>query len=198
MLFRRRIKKPILGHVRDFLWPSSGWGRSLNYLRHRIGRISGSPHNIAIGIACGAFVSFTPFLGAHLLLGALLAWILGGSIVASAVGTLVGNPWTFPLIWIADYRLGRWILGASHAAHEPTAQGFKMMMEHPLEALEPIFWPLLIGSIPLGIAVAILIYWPSRGIVAEYQIKRTERLRKKRAQRLDNGGGVGSGERLAS
>ena len=198
MLFRRRTKKPILLHIRDFLWPSSGWSRSLNYLRHRIGRISGSPHNIAIGMACGAFVSFTPFLGAHLLLAALIAWILSGSIVSSAVGTLVGNPWTFPLIWIADYRLGRWILGASDAPHEPTAHGFRMMMEHPLEALKPIFWPLTVGSIPLGIAAAIIIYWPVRGIVAEYQIKRTERMKKKREQRHMDKSGVNSGERLAS
>ncbi|HKJ73513.1 MAG TPA: DUF2062 domain-containing protein [Alphaproteobacteria bacterium] len=180
MLFRRRTKKTAFAHIRDFLWPSSGWGRSISYLRHRVGRISGSPHNIALGIAVGAAFSFTPFLGAHLILSAVVAWILGGSIVSSAVGTLVGNPWTFPLIWIADYRLGCWILGISNGAGGPTARGFRVMMEHPLDALMPIFGPLTVGSVPLGIAAALIIYWPARGLVAEYQIKRAERLRKKR------------------
>jgi len=40
---------------------------------------------------------------------------------------------------------------------------------------------------------ALIIYWPVRGVVAEYQIKRLERLKKKRDER-----GVSSGERLAS
>lgn len=193
MLFRRRNKKPIPAIIRDFLWPSSGWGRSLAYLRHRVGRISGSPHNIALGMACGAAISFTPFLGTHLALAALIAWLLGGSIVASAVGTLVGNPWTFPLIWISDYRLGSWILGIAKAPHEPTTRGFEVMMEHPLDALLPIFWPLTVGSIPLAIAAGLIMYWPARGVIAEYQIKRAEKLKKKRSKRS-----VNNGESLAS
>ena len=193
MLFRRRTKKPILAIIRDFLWPSSGWVRSLNYLRHRVGRISGSPHNIALGLAVGAAVSFSPFLGVHLLMSAVIAWLLGGSIVASAVGTLIGNPWTFPLIWIADYRLGCWILGISRGAAEPTARGFRVMMEHPLDALAPIFWPLTVGSVPLAIVAGLIMYWPARGVIAEYQIKRAERMKRKREQRE-----MGNGERLAS
>jgi uncharacterized protein (DUF2062 family) len=193
MLFRRRTKKPVSAIVRDFLWPSTGWGRYLTYLRHRIGRISGTPHNIALGLACGAAVSFSPFLGTHLLTAALIAWLLGGSIVGSAVGTLVGNPWTFPLMWIAEYRLGSWILGSAHMAHEPTAEGFRVMMEHPLDALLPIFWPLTVGSIPLAILGGLIMYWPARGVVAEYQIKRAEKLKKKRQQR-----GMNNEERLAS
>jgi uncharacterized protein (DUF2062 family) len=123
----------------------------------------------------------------------VIAWLLGGSIVASAVGTLVGNPWTFPLIWIGDYRLGCWILGIAHHAHEPTTRGFEVMMEHPLDALLPIFWPLTVGSIPLAIAAGLVMYWPARGVVAEYQIKRAEKLKKKREQRR-----VNKEERLAS
>jgi uncharacterized protein len=193
MLFRRRTKKPIFAIVRDFLWPSSGWSRSLSYLRHRIGRISGSPHNIALGLAVGAAVSFSPFLGIHLLLSAVIAWLLGGSIVSSAVGTLVGNPWTFPLMWIAEFRLGCWILGISRGSAEPTARGFRVMMEHPLDALAPIFWPLTVGSVPLSIAAALIVYWPTRVVVAEYQNKRAERIKRKREKRPAN-----NGESLAS
>ena len=29
----------------------------------------------------------------------------------SAIGTAVGNPWTFPFIWAAIYRTGAFILG---------------------------------------------------------------------------------------
>ncbi|MFR8207121.1 MAG: DUF2062 domain-containing protein [Alphaproteobacteria bacterium] len=36
-------------------------------------------------------------MGFHLLLAALTAWIIRGNILASALGTAAGNPWTFRL-----------------------------------------------------------------------------------------------------
>jgi hypothetical protein len=35
----------------------------------------------------------------HFVLSALLAYIARANIIASAIGTVVGNPWTFPFIW---------------------------------------------------------------------------------------------------
>ena len=35
-----------------------------------------------------------------------------GNVLASAIGTFFGNPWTFILIWLADYEVG---LGIIHA-----------------------------------------------------------------------------------
>ena len=56
---------------------------------------------VAAGVAAGAFTSFTPFMGLHFLFAALFAWAIRGNLLASALGTFVGNPLTFPFIWAA-------------------------------------------------------------------------------------------------
>ena len=112
MLFKPRKHRSILYRARNILWPRAGWGRTLSYLRHRVARLPGTPESIAIGLACGIAVSFTPLMGFHVLVAALLALVMGGNFLASALGTAFGNPWTFPLIWLWIYKLGTCILGA--------------------------------------------------------------------------------------
>lgn len=46
-------------------------------------------------------MSFTPFIGFHFVLAAAVTMMMCSNLIASAVGTVVGNPITFPFIWIA-------------------------------------------------------------------------------------------------
>ena len=80
---------------------------SFNYLKRaslfyflKLIRVKDSVDKLAIGFACGAMVSFTPFIGFHFFLAIIFAFILRGNIVASLIGTFIGNPFTFPFIWI--------------------------------------------------------------------------------------------------
>lgn len=104
-MFQSR-NKSVSHKLQKFLWPKKGFQRSFFYLRERISRMSASTHALALGLACGAAASMTPFIGFHIFLAALLAYIFGGNIFASAIGTVVGNPWSFPLIWAADAYAG--------------------------------------------------------------------------------------------
>lgn len=92
--------------IKNIIWPKKGFQRSFVYLRERIARMSASTHSLSLGLACGAAASMTPFLGFHFLLGAFLAFLLRGNLFASAIGTVIGNPWSFPLIWAADIYVG--------------------------------------------------------------------------------------------
>ena len=91
-MFKRREKISVFSRVGDFFWPQSGWKRSSHYLFHRLARLPGTPYSIAAGFACGAAVSFTPFVGLHFVLGGVFAYIIRGNILSSAIGTAVGNP----------------------------------------------------------------------------------------------------------
>ena len=64
------------------------------------------PHSIALGCAVGVFAVFTPFLGLQMMLGAMLALALRGSVVASAVGSFAGNPLTCSIIWVSTFTVG--------------------------------------------------------------------------------------------
>ena len=111
MLLGRRKPRKFYKILFNFIWPRSGIRRAVIYSRYRFVRLSGSPYSIAAGFACGVAVSFTPLIGFHFVGAALLAWLIGGNVIASAIGTAIGNPWTFPVIWFWILNLGRWIIG---------------------------------------------------------------------------------------
>lgn len=102
MLFKRKNKQSIWSKLRDFIWPRSGWKRSLLYLKHRILRLPHSARDISMGLAAGCVVSWTPTLGVQILQCFIFCKITRANFFASVVGTVFGNPWTFPILfWIA-------------------------------------------------------------------------------------------------
>lgn len=77
-----------------------GWSRFFTYMKQRIIRLADSPHNIAAGLAMGISISFTPFVGTHIIQVGALAYITRGNVLAAALATAVGNPLTFlPFFW---------------------------------------------------------------------------------------------------
>jgi uncharacterized protein (DUF2062 family) len=149
-------------------------------MAHRVRRLPGTPYRIAAGVASGAAVSFTPFIGLHFVAAALLSLLLRGNVVASAIGTAVGNPWTFPFIWTWIYTLGQWLMGADAASDFPATLDLDYIFERPLDVL----WPMTLGALPTAVVVWIAIFWPVRGAIAEYQHVRHRRIRRKVRARL--------------
>lgn len=177
-MFGRRNKPHIRHRVQNVFWPTIGWRRWGHYMRHRIGRLPGTPYSIAAGFAYGAAISFSPFMGLHIALSAGLAWMTRASMIAAAIGTLVGNPWTFPFIWVWTYELGNLMLGS--AAHPLNFSMFLHMTLHQsFTFLKGNFWsiflPMLLGSIPSGIVVWGVFYFPMRNLIARYQHQRLQR-----------------------
>ena len=83
--------------------------RFISYYKLKLARLPASPHAIAAGFACGSMVSFTPLLGLHFLLAIVFAYIIRGNYVAALLGTIVGNPITFPFIWGLIYKVGAFV-----------------------------------------------------------------------------------------
>ena len=79
--------------------------RFLKLQGYKVIRIKDFPESVAIGLAWGAAVSVTPILGLHLIVCYLGTWIMRGNIIAATVGTIIGNPWTFPLFFYMDYKI---------------------------------------------------------------------------------------------
>lgn len=179
-MFKRRKPLSFLSRIRQNLWPKSGWVRAFRYSWQRMLRIDGSAHAVALGLAAGAFASMTPFLGFHILIGGILAWVMGGNVIASAIGTWVGNPITFPFIWLSTFEFGHMILGSEAKMAALERMSFSAIREHPAELWSPVIFPMAVGSLPIGIAVAICVYYPSRGAINLYQRKRATRINRKR------------------
>ncbi len=171
MLFRARYKPGLSQQLRQFLWPRRGWTRAFSYLAHRIARLPGTPYSIAAGFACGAAISFTPFVGFHFALAALIAWLIGGNIIASAIGTVIGNPWTFPLIWWWVFRLGAFVLGLG-PSHEVSED---FTMRYIFDNPQRVFLPMLVGSLPTAVVAWAACYFPTRYLIEGYRRARKRR-----------------------
>ena len=171
-----------------FFWPSMGWRRTAHYLKHRICRIPGSPYEIAAGFACGAAISFSPFVGLHFIIGGLWAWLTRSNIFSSIIGTAVGNPWTFPIIWAWIYQCGLWMgVGDGSGPEKVMEMDFRAFfgdmstaiisgdLKFLFDTARPVFWPMLVGCLPT-VAVAWLVsYFPVKILVESYQKNRSHR-----------------------
>lgn len=192
-MFRRRKQQPVHHKVGNLIWPQIGFRRSLTYVWHRIGRLHGTPHSIAGGFAAGAAVSFTPFVGGHFVLAALVSWATRGNIMAGLLGTAVGNPWTFPFIWIWTYELGRRMGAGNELAGDPDFVAIftdlpsvvvKALISFDLDSayfdnVWAVVWPMMVGSIPTFVLIWLGSYLFLKPLVATYQIKRIARQRRK-------------------
>lgn len=190
MLFKRRRALKRLEHFRNAMWPRRGWRRAGQYLWHRLGRLPASAHSIAAGLASGAAISFTPFIGFHLLGAWLLSLPFRGNWIAAWLGTVVGNPWTFPFIWLVIYRTGIAVTGGIPADEGAIASlSFSAILDNPSRLLPDVIWPMTVGGLPIAIAVFMVTYWPSRYLVMRYQRRRRLRLSMagKMRHRLDAG-----------
>ena len=178
-MFRRRHQVPPWQRLRRWLWPHIGWRRTGAYLFKRVTRLSGTPHSLAAGVACGVAISFTPFIGFHLLGAFLLCLLVRGNYVAAAVGTLVGNPWTFPFMWFAAYKLGHALMGMRPAQIEPAHLGNLLSFAE----MGAVFWPTVVGCLPLAVVAGLGTYFPLMRMIAAFQRERQLRRARRRPSR---------------
>lgn len=199
-VFRRRRKRPILARVLEFLWPRMGWRRAGRYYVFRIKRLPGTPYTIACGFALGAAVSFTPFIGFHFVLAGLLAWALRANLLASAIGTAVGNPWTFPGIWFGVLWLGSKMLGRDMPDLTFADLSLTMIFDH----FSTIGVPMIVGGVPTAAVVWVIFYIPIRRAIANYQhhrhssrVKRQQVLAEQRREREESVANINTEEQLS-
>ena len=195
-MFRRRKPLSALKQLRAVIWPERGFRRLFSYIFQRITRLPGTPTSIASGFASGIAASFTPCLGLHFILAGALAMLFRGNVLASTIGTFFGNPWTFILIWLADYEVG---LGVIHAfgfgadLQVLSIDELVAIMGNVIRFLsftgniswanlsrdiEQVFMPLLIGGMVLGaiawVASFLMTLWAVKG----WRLHRAKRLLK--------------------
>ena len=162
--------------------------RWLKKMLIQLKQLQGTPYSIAAGFACGVAISFTPFIGFHLILAAITAWIIRGNIVSSAIGTIVGNPWTFPFIWIAVLSTGRFFLGdiapADHVNFLKTFESaskalFTFNFKNFGRDVWPIVFPMMIGCIPYYIVSWIVSFKLIKITLDKLAARRAKRLQQK-------------------
>jgi uncharacterized protein (DUF2062 family) len=170
-MFRRRTPLSLWQQFRAFIWPKRGFSRLVSYLVQRIMRMPGSPYSIACGVACGAAISFTPFIGLHVILACAICVALGGNVIAALIGSAIGNPLTFPVFLVGASKIGNLLL-ANLGFDIPLQFGGTLAKSSDSLAL---FIPISVG----GSVIAILV-WPFFFGITYYTVIRWRALRQKR------------------
>ena len=203
-MFKRRERRSVFRFLYEVIFSLKGMSRAIEYIGIRLKRIPDTPHKISLGVSCGIFASFTPLFGLHFLIAGLLSYLFRANILASLIGTFVGNPITFPIITVFNLKLGEWILGSSEYSSGDGGKIFEGFLDFIFliykslftegligensvprmnEFFNGIFIPYSLGGFIFGIAIAIISYFLLRPLVSTYQKKRdalkAKRLKKK-------------------
>ena len=202
-MFKRRERRSIFRFFYEVIFSLKGIGRAIGYVGIRLKRIPDTPHKISLGMSCGIFASFTPLFGLHFLIAGLLSYVLRANVLASLIGTFIGNPITFPIITVFNLKLGEWILGSSEYSSVDGGKVFEGFLDFIFliyknlftegsvgensvprinEFLNGVFIPYSLGGIIGGVFVAIISYFLLRPLVATYQ-KQRDSLRAKREKK---------------
>jgi uncharacterized protein (DUF2062 family) len=185
--------------AKDLFYPRGGWGRAVQYIRHRVNRLPDPPERIARGIFAGVFVTFTPLYGLHFLLAFIVAKLVRGNVLAALMSTFFGNPLTYVPIAVVSLKLGDLFLGSEprqemgHGvmrsflrASDDLWENFLALFSHRdahwdrlIEFFYEVFLPFLVGGILPGLIAGAIAYYLSVPVIRAYQKRRTNRLRKR-------------------
>jgi uncharacterized protein len=94
--------------------------------------------------------------------------------VAALLGTFVGNPLTYPLIWYSTYAVGNLMLRGKTPKEAIDLSGG--IFQSSLDQLWPILKPMTLGCLPVGLALAALSYVLVRPMVEAYKHRRRRQL----------------------
>ncbi|MFT7432730.1 MAG: hypothetical protein ACI9TY_000348 [Alphaproteobacteria bacterium] len=171
-----------LHHIQEYVWPSIGVKAFLRYMEIKLKRARGSAHTIALGFSMGVFASFTPFMGLHALIAIALAVPFGGSAIMAIIGTIIGNPWTFPFIWLSSYNLGNFLLGRAEFESLPETFSFAHIWENISMYSDAYILPMFVGGAPMGALAATFFYILLFTHLSHYRTTREKYLKERRSK----------------
>ena len=120
-------------------------------IKMKIYRIRDFPESVAIGLAWGVAISFTPLFGFHLIICYLGTLAMRGNLIAATVGSVIGNPWTFPIFFYVAYKLG------VNFVYSPL-EYYEFKIGFLIENFSKLFFPTLLGSLPIAITTWFITY----------------------------------------
>ena len=112
-----------------------------------------SPWRVALALAIGVFISFTPFWGFQTLLALLVATVSRLNRAVTVAGTWLNLPWFAPFIYAGAVKLGAWLLP-------------------DLSGVAGVWTWLLLGTTALGLGAAVLTWLVAFGAIRARRARR--------------------------
>jgi len=147
---------------------------------YHILHVDDTPHRIALGVATGLFVAWTPTIGAQMALTVLLCAIFRANKLVGVPFVWISNPLTIIPVYYPSYLVGAALMpGTSTKQLLHWRTMVSQVFDSDLSWWDRIlgFWrfaleiagPLWLGSILVGLAIAGLAYWVTYSGVVRYR-----------------------------
>jgi len=166
--------------------------RVQRFVKYRVLHVDDTPHRIALSVAIGIAVAWTPTIGVQMALTVVLCTALRANKLVGVPLAWISNPLTIIPIYYPSYLLGRWL---TSTGGKDLGQ-WRRMVAGVFDSGLPIwdralgFWkfameiavPLWIGSLLIGLTLGAAAYWITYRAVVRHRL-RVQRRRRKRAVR---------------
>ena len=157
----------------SFKFFSNKLRRFFSYYKFKLARLPASSYAISAGFACGSMVSFTPLIGFHFVLAVIFAYLLRANYIAALIGTIVGNPISFPFIWGLIYKVGAFIVDKPEDNLRPNIN-FEIIINQTYD----IFIPMLVGGAVLAIPIWVITYFITYSFVSSFKKAKLKKQKK--------------------
>jgi uncharacterized protein (DUF2062 family) len=150
------------------------WKRWLRLFYLRILRLRGKPEEVAGGMAIGICIGLTPTVPLHMAIAVLIAFFLGKSKFAAALGCWVANPFMLPFVYLLDYKVGQAITGVGGRSLDLA----DFSVSYLLNLGWDITYPLFVGGAVVGLLSVFPSYLITKRLVILYRERRRKRLQR--------------------
>lgn len=134
--------------------------------------MEGSAEAIARGFAAGVFSGMFPLFGLQTAIGIAIALLVRGNKLMAAAGTWISNPITDVPIFLLNFKVGQWLLGANHLTlNLATLRNFEALAAIGSELL--IIW--FTGCLVMGCASALTSYFFSLRLIRRWRMRQVSR-----------------------
>jgi hypothetical protein len=123
----------------------------------QIVKIDEPPHRLALAVAVGVFVAFSPWVGLHIVSCIFFAWIFRLNKVVVLTATFVNNPWTVVPMYAFCLWFGVKITGGGVVV--PDIAWSSLGFGGLFTVLKPFLWPFVAGTVVVGVVAAVISYW---------------------------------------
>ena len=122
---------------------------------HKLSHLDARPDQIAAGFTIGIVAGLLPLNPSPIIVATVVAWLLRRNAIAAVAGAAIAILYIplLPLIWLAEYRLGKLILPVQHPLKLDQAR-----LWDALQTGWDVYAAMFVGSIIIAIPVTLLTY----------------------------------------
>ncbi len=152
--------------------------RLRRFFIYRVLHVDDTPHRIALGVAVGIFITWTPTIGMQMILTVLISALLGANKFVGVPFVWISNPFTAGLVYGPNYFIGSYLLGGNYkwskffdatGAAMNFSGGWVVRIQSWWTATSEILLPLWLGSVIVAVTLAALTYFTISYIVTAYR-----------------------------